>query len=299
MLPPMECEWTITRKPLNSCMRYLGITYLTEGTHTFTLKNGASFIVYASPKTPSQYGPQYGFHAFQYASREDRYNPSKGSSGIPITPPYATNASTSSSTTPDFPNVNIVMTHGPPKYILDRAGDRSSAGCEHLRRAVCRAKPQLHCFGHIHGSYGAQRVAWKSSTAKEELEDICIEAKEAYDDDMIPLPQVEPEGRMKNSSRKRGFARISNTSQEAVVHGKQTLLINAAVKAGDDELPNAPWLVDLKLPCRALRPRDRSSKVESKVEEDMYVKDSSKGQIASQRQPCKRKRDDETDIFPA
>ncbi|KAI9688957.1 MAG: hypothetical protein M1822_000694 [Bathelium mastoideum] len=223
------------------------ITYLEEGIRKFTLKRGPSFTVHASPYTPSQYGANYGLHAFQYASNEDRYNPSEAVNGFCITPSHATNVSTSSSAVSDFPNVDIVMTHGPPKYILDRVKNGSSVGCEHLRRAICRAKPRLHCFGHIHESYGAQRIAWKSNTTKEDLEEVGAELLDVYDDDVVPLPQAEPDGLMKNSCRRRGFARISERSLAALYHGKQTLCINAAVKTSGKEPSNAPWLVDLRI----------------------------------------------------
>ncbi|CAD6448541.1 bcbd5bc6-467e-4863-b4dc-57801e7f2b72-CDS [Sclerotinia trifoliorum] len=44
-----------------------GVTYLKEGTHTFTLKNGAEFTVYATPYTCGSMG-------FQYQINEDRFN---------------------------------------------------------------------------------------------------------------------------------------------------------------------------------------------------------------------------------
>ncbi|KAF2230856.1 hypothetical protein EV356DRAFT_323063 [Viridothelium virens] len=226
-----------------------GITYLEEGTHRFTLSNGAFFTIHASPCTPSQYGSQYMLHAFQYATGEDRYNPNADTDGIGMTPSWAVNSSTPSSTIPTFPGVDIVMTQSPPKYILDHTSDGSSAGCEHLRRAISRAKPRLHCFGHIHKSYGAERIAWKSHMTHKELEDMGIECLEDFDDDIAPLPQQEPDGLMKNSSRKRGFARISQQSQDALVHGKQTLCVNAAVKEDEGRPSNAPWLVTLELPC--------------------------------------------------
>lgn len=47
-----------------------GVTHLAEGTHAFTLANGATFTVYASP-----YTPQFGASAFQYPTAEDRFNP--------------------------------------------------------------------------------------------------------------------------------------------------------------------------------------------------------------------------------
>ncbi|KAI9659557.1 MAG: hypothetical protein M1821_001816 [Bathelium mastoideum] len=222
------------------------ITYLREGRHTFTLTNGASFSIYASPFTPSQYGPKYSLHAFQYASGEDRYNPVTGSDGKAITPSYAANTSIQSSTIP--PGIDIVMTHGPPKYILDRPEDDSSAGCEHLRRAVCRTKPLMHCFGHMHNSYGAQRVAWRSSTSEDELEELGITPTGTEDDDALLLPRPEPDGVMKNSSRRRGYARIGEQAQKELVKGKQTLMLNAAIADGEGRPGNAPWLVELSLP---------------------------------------------------
>ncbi|KAF2491338.1 hypothetical protein BU16DRAFT_433027, partial [Lophium mytilinum] len=218
------------------------IEYLTEGTHSFTLPSGATFNIFTSPYTPSQYGPQYGLHAFQHASGEDRYNPST------ITPDYAKNTSTSASIIPNFPAVDIVMTHGPPKYVLDRTTDgRTSAGCEHLRRAICRAKPRLHCFGHIHSGYGAQRVAWKDSVSSTELEELGIEDQSFQDDRLVLLPRPEPEGLMKNSNRRRGYVKVSDATKEALVHGKQTLMVNAAIMDWESQPHNAPWLVVLDL----------------------------------------------------
>ena len=61
---------------------------------------------------------------------------------------------------------DILVTHSPPKGILDLTGgymqvsdnekDRirimENVGCESLRKKVLELKPKLHCFGHIHGS---------------------------------------------------------------------------------------------------------------------------------------------------
>ncbi|KAI9700469.1 MAG: hypothetical protein M1820_006768 [Bogoriella megaspora] len=181
-----------------------GVTYLREGTHEFTLMNGASFSIHASPFTPSQYGPGYSLHAFQYASGEDRYNPVIGSNGEAITPSYATNSSMPSSIIP--PGIDIIMTHGPPKYILDRPKDDCSTGCEHLRRA---------------------------------------------DDDALLLPGPEIDGIMRNSSRRRGYARVSEQAQKELIKGKQALMLNAAITGGEGRPGNAPWLVELSLPIVA------------------------------------------------
>lgn len=53
---------------------------------------------------------------------------------------------------------DVLITHGPPKRILDRAGCRAGysdeAGCELLLNRVLQVKPKLHLFGHIHEGYG-------------------------------------------------------------------------------------------------------------------------------------------------
>ena len=50
--------------------------------------------------------------------------------------------------------IDVLITHGPPHGILDRAPGDRVVGCEELRKVVDRIKPQLHVFGHIHSSYG-------------------------------------------------------------------------------------------------------------------------------------------------
>ena len=53
------------------------------------------------------------------------------------------------------PDIDILMTHGPPVDILDKVYRTvKKVGCEELANAVKRIKPKLHAFGHIHYSYG-------------------------------------------------------------------------------------------------------------------------------------------------
>jgi Icc-related predicted phosphoesterase len=122
-----------------------GVTYLEEGTHTFTLTNGAKFTVYASSYTPG-----YGSWAFQYEPLEDRFN--NASQTAPSRTPIATN--------PIPSGVDIVITHGPPHSILDQV-DNENLGYPNLLRAVSRVRPIMHCFGHIHEGHGANIVTWK------------------------------------------------------------------------------------------------------------------------------------------
>jgi len=59
-----------------------------------------------------------------------------------------------------IPNyTTILVTHGPPKRILDRCIHDNppypqDAGCEVLRRRIAEVKPTYHLFGHIHEGYG-------------------------------------------------------------------------------------------------------------------------------------------------
>lgn len=104
------------------------ITYLEEGSHDVALPNGARLRLYTSPWTPS-----YGGWAFQYMG------------------PHAFDIP---------PDADVAVTHGPPRDVLDYASNGDRAGCEHLFRAVERARPRVHCYGHIHEAWGAYYGHW-------------------------------------------------------------------------------------------------------------------------------------------
>ncbi|KAI5198343.1 Metallo-dependent phosphatase [Aureobasidium subglaciale] len=116
----------IMKSPL---ARDAGVIYLDEGTHHFTLQNGASFSIYVS-----LYSPAFGDWAFGSVPSHDRFTDLQSP-------------------------VDIFMTHGPPKGILDLC-PQDNVGCEHTLRALQRVKPMLHCFEHIHEGYGAQTITW-------------------------------------------------------------------------------------------------------------------------------------------
>lgn len=53
-----------------------------------------------------------------------------------------------------IPNdTNVLITHGPPHYVLDRVLGKH-VGCEELMNAINRVKPKVHVFGHIHCGAG-------------------------------------------------------------------------------------------------------------------------------------------------
>ena len=54
-----------------------------------------------------------------------------------------------------MPKCDVLVTHGPPKGILDLAEDREGhnqvhCGCRSLLRKVLEVKPRVHIYGHIH-----------------------------------------------------------------------------------------------------------------------------------------------------
>tara|TARA_Y100000034_G_C6796891_1_gene357237 strand:+ start:219 stop:842 length:624 start_codon:yes stop_codon:yes gene_type:complete len=57
-----------------------------------------------------------------------------------------------------LPKVDVLVTHGPPKTILDQNAKGENCGCEWLLQEVSlRIKPKVHIFGHIHEGSGHQR----------------------------------------------------------------------------------------------------------------------------------------------
>ncbi len=59
-----------------------------------------------------------------------------------------------------IPNTDILITHIPPMYCLDRIGNEtrlgmsSYGGCYALLDRINEIDVKLHCFGHIHSGYG-------------------------------------------------------------------------------------------------------------------------------------------------
>jgi Icc-related predicted phosphoesterase len=49
---------------------------------------------------------------------------------------------------------NVLITHTPPYGILDRNSSGKYCGCPELFKRVQDIHPKLHCFGHIHASFG-------------------------------------------------------------------------------------------------------------------------------------------------
>ena len=184
-----------------------GIVYMVEGMRTFTLKNGARFTVYANAWQPEFYN--WGFN---YPREQDRFN--KSAEGAAFQAPQPV---------PDS-GIDIMITHGPPMGILDETSRGEAVGCTNLRRAVERAKPALHVFGHIHEGWGGVKKTW---TAK-------------GSDGEDPLTSV---GR---KAIKESTSAYCDATELKI--GEETLFINASVMSLAYKPVQPPWVVDLMLP---------------------------------------------------
>ena len=218
-----------------------GIVLLEEGTHRFTLANGALLTVYASPYTPA-----LGAWGFQYHPNNGR----------------------------DFAigqGVDIAITHGPPKGIMDYTYGRERAGCPDLFAAIAKSKPRVHCFGHIHEGWGATLVKWRESqpgsniderpshfTAIENDNTVLIEKLARLKPAKYDSPEDTRVKTRKLEQIKRDRCWITShcgDDEHPLVYGERTLFVNAAVSGCDeeDDVIQKPWLVDIGLPSASGR----------------------------------------------
>ncbi len=80
--------------------------------------------------------------------------------GSPCSPPFKSTAfarERGSAAWERIPaGLDLLVTHGPPARIRDRAV-LGHVGCEGLRAAVLARPPRVHVFGHIHEAHGEHR----------------------------------------------------------------------------------------------------------------------------------------------
>ncbi|CEI60735.1 hypothetical protein FVEN_g2601 [Fusarium venenatum] len=194
-----------------------GVKYLTEGVHEFTLATGAFLKLYASPWTPV-----YGGWAFQYGNGHDFDIPS---------------------------GMDVAVIHGPPQGILDFAGMTGThAGCSELLATVARAKPKIHCFGHIHEAWGMHHVTWDGNEIDQDR------SRQLGLKGLRPnrVTQDKETAQMTREnliemSKQRAVQLDLTQGDTQVVPGKQTLFVNAAIMSIRYRLVQLPWLIDIDL----------------------------------------------------
>ncbi len=54
--------------------------------------------------------------------------------------------------------IDILITHTPPKGILDTSRTGMSLGCPSLADELRRISPRVHCFGHVHAGAGRRQI---------------------------------------------------------------------------------------------------------------------------------------------
>ncbi|KAK1239193.1 hypothetical protein MKX08_006254 [Trichoderma sp. CBMAI-0020] len=213
-----------------------GVKYLTEGTYSFDLANGSRLRIYAS-----QYTPQYGYWAFQYQEGGHKF---------------------------DIPSdVDVAMTHGPPLGILDRTSLGDRAGCEALFQSLYRAKPKIHCFGHIHEAWGAELMQWTPEPSSSEgvISSATVvdrgRSRTLYT--LTPPPMSMPTNttlidaeehtRLLEWSKDRGCYIDLADGENKIREGEQTLFVNAAIMSVRYRPTQMPLIIDMDLP-RATEP---------------------------------------------
>ncbi|KAJ3995114.1 Metallo-dependent phosphatase-like protein [Lentinula boryana] len=108
------------------------VVYLQNELYTFQAREGGrSWSVYGSPWSPEFYNWAFGYTATEGPSLISR-----------------------------FPKSDILLTHGPPRNILDRTNRGDFPGCPTLADTLPRLRPRLHLFGHIHEAHGAHIHPW-------------------------------------------------------------------------------------------------------------------------------------------
>lgn len=200
-------------------MKHAGITYLEEGNHNIVLANGAGLKVYASPWTPYDEGPE-GF----------QYDPSSG---------HAWDI---------HKDADIVITHGPPQGIFDITESGQRAGDPDLFSAVARAKPLLHCFGHIHPGWGARKVLWRDEIGEVPSHFTAIDNSGSRSIESAANIRQRGDNDAWQKYRSQGYCAIEKAELPRIHVRRETMFVNAAIQGPDQDSPQVPWLIELELP---------------------------------------------------
>ncbi|KAG9252264.1 Metallo-dependent phosphatase-like protein [Emericellopsis atlantica] len=210
---------------------------LEEGIYTFTLGNGARLTVFASPFTPSKSNSNWGF----------QYHPDQGHDWSGICSNQHEGI------------IDVAITHGPPQGILDRASGQR-LGCPQLFSSIARARPRVHCFGHIHESWGAKHVVWKDQGESPGTDDLnhytCIDNDKSQVIESIATlrpTKFDDEDAIRAKGEREQAYRVKRAVRATQGHGSEsgssssTLFVNAAVQGPGDGSFQLPWIVTVDL----------------------------------------------------
>lgn len=208
-----------------------GIVLLEPGFHEFKLDSGAKLRIYATPFTPLPAGVDASEWGFGYKSNEDLYNPP----GTEIW--YSNPVGMEKTTISDDKRgeIDVLISHGPPRYRLDRSEEGESIGCPNLWRAVRRCRPRVHCFGHVHRGHGCEKIRWKVENGEplskdDDVEDGIAEVRRVAGNEIGA-----GDGDVK-------FVKVGKLGDRK----EETLFVNAALM-GEEGLEKLPWIVEIEL----------------------------------------------------
>lgn len=151
-----------------------------------------------------------------------------------------------------------MITHGPPRGVMDLTDSGRRAGCTDLFAAVARNRPALHCFGHIHEGWGGKLVTWREKITEppshfadiDNSKSIVIEnlrklRRSTFDDE----EEAQLKAKKAESYTREGCCSISYCAQDQLQlqRGRQTLFVNAALEDIEEQSMHLPWLVDVEL----------------------------------------------------
>jgi hypothetical protein len=202
-----------------------GILFLDEGIHRIPLANGALMTVYASPYTPSK-SSGWGY---QYDPSQEEHNWTIDST------------------------VDLAMTHSPPRGIFDYTASNTRAGSPGLFAAIAKAKSKVHCFSHIHESWGAKLVKWRPELSAEpsHFTDIDNDGSELIESRATLIDgKFDDEDTLQSKATKRavlgaqGYCKIDTP----ILDKKETLFVNAAIEGVEEGTQHLPWLLEMQLP---------------------------------------------------
>lgn len=197
-----------------------GIMFLEEGSHNLHLPNGARLKVYVSPYTPTHDCPGWGF---QYEGAHD----------------FTIER-----------NTDIAITHGPPHGIMDMTSRKERIGCPQLFAAIARAQPKVHCFGHVHESWGARLVSWRPKISERPQHFTDIDNDKSYViENLARLRGSKFESPDDKKEREDRIARYKSLRYCGIGKSLQpgeTMFVNAALM-GSGELDQVPWVVNIDL----------------------------------------------------
>jgi predicted phosphodiesterase len=127
------------REYLIAQMESKGIIYLhPENPRTEIEVNGAKLRIYGLPHTPEFF---FGPGAFARPRSQDTWNQ--------VTEEHS---------------YDILISHSPPRGILDKTMIGTRAGCDFFLAAIERVKPLVALWGHIHEANGATQLEWEDGT---------------------------------------------------------------------------------------------------------------------------------------